>query len=134
MNIFLIFVLVFFWTISVAYATYYFNKQYTVGLDIILVAILLGPIFALLVKKDYNCYKRYDGVQDDNNKRMDDTHRRWFQPNDMIRGESVNQRGFHTIPPISRVERARTERDEAIRLATERIDKKIIKDFKFFQK
>jgi hypothetical protein len=36
-------------------------------------------------------------------------------------------------PPISRVERAQTERDEAIRMAIERIDKNKLKDFKFLR-
>jgi hypothetical protein len=64
-----------------------------------------------------------------------DRHRRWFR----TMGEINRQRTptwFRTIPPpppISRIEQVRTERDEAIRLATERIDKNKLKDFKFLR-
>jgi hypothetical protein len=36
-------------------------------------------------------------------------------------------------PPISRIERAQLERDEAIRSARERVDKNKLKDFKFLR-
>jgi hypothetical protein len=126
----LIFVLVFFWVVSAAYVMYYHNKHYTLGLDMVIGAILLGPILALIVGKDVEEKKKYYGVMEENE---NDRHRRWFR----TMGEINRQRTptwFRTIPPpppISRIERARTERDEAIRLATERIDKNKLKDFKF---
>ena len=127
----LIIVLVFFWVVSAAYVMYTHKKEYTLGLDMIIGAILLGPILALFVK---------DGGEHEIKKlhyiEENDRHRRWFR----TMGEINRQRipGFgRTIPPpppISRVERAMAERDEAIRTAIERIDKNKIKDFKFFQK
>ena len=46
----LIIVLVFFWMVSAAYVMYTHKKEYTLGLDMIIGAILLGPILALFVK------------------------------------------------------------------------------------
>ena len=127
----LIFVLIFFWVVSAAYVMYTHKKEYTLGLDMIIGAILLGPILALFVKDGgEHEIKKLHIEQEENNR-----HRRWFR----TMGEINRQRipGFgRTIPPpppISRVERARTERDEAIRSAIERIDKNKLKDFKFLR-
>jgi hypothetical protein len=110
---------------------YTHNKEYTLGLDMIIGAILLGPILALFVGKHEHTIKKHYGVEKNEN----DRHRRWFR----TMGEINRQRTptwFRTIPPpppISRVERAITERDDAIRLAIERIDKNKLKDFKFLR-
>jgi hypothetical protein len=48
----LIFVLVFFWLVSAVYVMLYHNKRWTLGLDMIIGAILLGPILALLIGDD----------------------------------------------------------------------------------
>jgi hypothetical protein len=45
----LIFVLVFFWSVSAAYVMYTHNKHYTLGLDTIIFSIILGPILALFI-------------------------------------------------------------------------------------
>ena len=126
----LIIVLVFFWMVSAAYVMYTHKKEYTLGLDMIIGAILLGPILALFVKDGgEHEIKKLHIEQEENNR-----HRRWFR----TMGEINRQRTstwFRTIPPpppISRIEQVRTERDEAIRLAIERIDKNKLKDFKFF--
>ena len=126
----LLFVLVFFWVVSAAYVMYTHNKNYTLGLDIIIGAIVLGPILALFVKDPEHEIKKLHIEQEENNR-----HRKWFR----TMGEINRQRTptwFRTIPPpppISRIEQARTERDEAIRSATERIDKNKLKDFKFLR-
>jgi len=120
------------WVTSSAYVMYYHNKHYTLGLDMIIGAILLGPILALIVGKDVEEKKKYYGVMEENENVR---HRRWFR----TMGEINRQRTptwFRTIPPpppISRIEQVRTERDEAIRSATERIDKNKLKDFKFLR-
>jgi hypothetical protein len=125
----LIFVLVFFWAVSAAYVMYTTNKRLPLSLDIIIVSILLGPILALFVNDIEHTTKEHHDIEEN------DRHRRWFR----TMGEINRQRTptwFRTIPPpppISRVERARTERDEAIRTAIERIDKNKLKDFKFLR-
>ena len=128
----LIIVLIFFWVVSASYVMYYHNKHYTLGFDMVIGAILLGPILALIVGKDVEEKKKYYGVME---QESNDRHRRWFR----TMGEINRQRTptwFRTIPPpppISRIERARTERDDAIRSATEKIDKNKLKDFKFLR-
>lgn len=132
MSIVTIIVLSVFWTASSAYVMYYHNKHYTLGFDMVIGAILLGPILALIVGKDVDEKKKYYGVME---QESNDRHRRWFR----TMGEINRQRTptwFRTIPPpppISRVDRAVSERDEAIRSARERIYQNKIKDFKFFQ-
>ena len=125
----LTFVLIFFWVVSATYVMYTHNKEYTLGLDMIIGAILLGPILALFVKDGgEHEIKKLHIEQEENNR-----HRRWFRTMGEINRQRIPGYG-RTIPPpppISRIERARTERDEAIRSATERIDKNRLKDFKF---
>lgn len=74
-----------------------------------------------------------------NERESNERHRRWFQTLGLINRQSIPNYG-RTIPPpppISRVERAMRERDEAIRSARERIEppnrRYNIKDFKFFR-
>ena len=118
------------WVTSSAYVMYYHNKHYTLGLDMIIGAILLGPILALIVGKDVEEKKKYYGVMEENENVR---HRRWFRTMGEINRQRIPGYG-RTIPPpppISRIEHARTERDDAIRSAIERIDKNKLKDFKF---
>jgi uncharacterized integral membrane protein len=132
MNILLLIFLILVWATSSAYVMYYHNKHYTLGLDMVIGAILLGPILALIVGKDVEEKKKYYGVME---QESNDRHRRWFQTLGLINRQRIPEYG-RTIPPpppISRVERARTERDDAIRLAIERIDKNKLKDFKFLR-
>jgi hypothetical protein len=116
---------------------YYHNKNWTLGLDMIIGAILLGPILALIVGDDV---KRIEKHYKQKEKESNVTHRRWFQLSDRINRERMRPTWFRTIPPpppLSRVERARSERDEAIRTARERIEppnrRPNNKDFKFFR-
>ena len=116
----LIFVLIFFWVVSAAYVMYTHNKEYTLGLDMIIGAILLGPILALFVKDGgEHEIKKHHYIEENEN----DRHRRWFR----TMGEINRQRTptwFRTIPPpppISRVEPSNRRPDNKI------------KDFKFFQ-
>lgn len=133
----LIFVLVFFWVVSAAYVMYYHNKNWTLGLDMIIGAILLGPILALIIGDDV---KRIENHYKQKEKESNATHRSWFQLSNRITRGRMRPTWFRTIPPpppISRVERARSERDEAIRTARERIEppnrRSNNKDFKFFR-
>jgi len=132
MNILLLIFLILVWATSSVYVMYYHNKHYTLGLDMVIGAILLGPILALIVGKDVEEKKKYYGVmeQESNNQ-----HRGWFRTMSEINRQRMTSFG-RTIPPpppISRIERAQSERDEAIRLAIERIDKNKLKDFKFLR-
>jgi hypothetical protein len=95
-------------------------------------AILLGPILALIVGKDVEEKKKYYGVmeQESNNQ-----HRGWFRTMSEINRQRIPNygRSIPPPPPISRVERVQTERDEAIRMAIERTNKNKLKDFKFLR-
>ena len=132
MNILLIIFIILVWATSSVYVMYYHNKHYTLGLDMVIGAILLGPILALIVGKDVEEKKKYYGVmeQESNNR-----HRGWFRTMSEINRQRMTSFG-RTIPPpppISRINQARSERDEAIRSAIERIDKNKLKDFKFLR-
>ena len=128
----LIFVLIFFWVVSAAYVMYYHNKHYTLGLDMVIGAILLGPILALIVGKDVEEKKKYYGVmeQESNNQ-----HRGWFRTMSEINRQRMTSfgRSIPPPPPISRIAQAQSERDEAIRSARERVNKNKLQDFKFLR-
>jgi hypothetical protein len=132
MNILLIIFIILVWATSSVYVMYYHNKHYTLGLDMVIGAILLGPILALIVGKDVEEKKKYYGVME---QESNDRHRGWFRTMSEINRQRMTSfgRSIPPPPPISRIERARTERDEAIRSATERIDKNKLKDFKFLR-
>jgi hypothetical protein len=133
----LIFVLVFFWMISATYVMVYHSKRWTLGLDTIIGAIILGPILALLIGDDEEkIIKEKRKKENESNER----HRGWFRTMSEINRQRMTSFG-RTIPPpppISRITQAQSERETAIRSAIERIeppnrrpDKK--KDFKFFR-
>lgn len=84
----------------------------------ILGAILLGPILIFLIREHHNELKKHRNILEDNNRRMDESYRRWFQLNDTIRNERTLQRGFHSLPPPPPISR-REENN--------------IKTFKFFR-
>ena len=130
MSTLLIVFLILVWIMSSTYVMYYHNKHYTLGLDMIIGAILLGPILALIVGKDVEEKKKYYGVME---QESNDRHRRWFRTIGEINRERRHSwyRSIPPPPPISRIEQAQSERETVIRSAIERIDKK---DFKFFQK
>jgi hypothetical protein len=121
---------------SSTYVMYYHNKHYTLGLDMIIGAILLGPILALIVGKDVEEKKKYYGVME---QESNDRHRRWFRTMGEINRERRHSwyRSIPPPPPISRIAQAQSERERAIRSATERIEppnrRYNNKDFKFFR-
>ena len=109
------------WATSSAYVMYYHNKHYTLGFDMVIGAIILGPVLMFLVGRDVDEKKKYYGVMEDNNRRMDETHRRWFDLHNRINRERTPN-WFRTIPPpppISRVEPPNRRPNKT-------------KDFKFF--
>ena len=132
----LIFVLIFFWIVSAAYTMYTHNKCYTLKLEIIIGAILLGPILAVFVRDCEHKIKKHHGVEENEN----DRHMRWFRTMGEINRQRLPSFG-RTIPPpppISRIAQAQLERESAIRMAIERTEPPNrrpdikIKDFKFF--
>jgi hypothetical protein len=115
----------------------YHSKRWTLGLDTIIGAIILGPILALLIGDDEEkIIKEKRKKENESNER----HRGWFRTMSEINRQRMTSFG-RTIPPpppISRITQAQSERETAIRSAIERIeppnrrpDKK--KDFKFFR-
>jgi hypothetical protein len=136
MNILLLIFLILVWATSSVYVMYFHNKHYTLGLDMVIGAILLGPILALIVGKDVEEKKKYYGVME---QESNERHRRWFRTIGEINRQRMTSFG-RTIPPpppVSRIERAQAERDEAIRSAIERVEppnrRYNNKDFKFFR-
>ena len=132
MNTLLLIFLILVWATSSVYVMYYHNKHYTLGLDMVIGAILLGPILALIVGKDVEEKKKYYGVME---QESNERHRRWFQTLGLINRQNIPNywRSIPPPPPISRVDRAQSERDEAIRLARERIGMNKLNDFKFLR-
>jgi len=113
----LIFVLIFFWVVSATYVMYTHNKEYTLGLDMIIGAILLGPILALFVKDGgEHEIKKLHIEQEENNR-----HRRWFRTMGEINRQRIPgfERTIPPPPPISRMEPPNRRPNK-------------IKDFKFF--
>ena len=133
----LIFVVGVFWLTSTAYVIYYHNKHYKLSIETIIWAIFFGPIIALIMK---NPEEESTVAKNIEEHIENDKHRKWFRTMGEINRQSIPGFG-RTIPPpppISRVDRARSERDEAIRTARERIQPPnrrpdIKKDFKFFR-
>jgi hypothetical protein len=136
MSTLLIVFLILVWIMSSTYVMYYHNKHYTLGLDMIIGAILLGPILALIVGKDVEEKKKYYGVMERESNKQ---HRGWFRTMSEINRQRMTSFG-RTIPPpppISRIAQAQSERETAIRSAIERIEPpnrrpNNKKDFKFF--
>ena len=132
----LIFVLVFFWMVSATYVMVYHGRRWKLGLDIIIGAIILGPILALLIGDDEEKIIKENRKKE---RETNDRHRRWFQTLGLINRNAIPNYG-RTIPPpppISRVEQAQSERERAIRSAIERTEppnrRYNNKDFKFFR-
>jgi hypothetical protein len=132
MNILLIIFIILVWVTSSVYVMYYHNKHYTLGLDMVIGAILLGPILALIVGKDVEEKKKYYGVME---QESNDRHRGWFRTMSEINRQRMTSfgRSIPPPPPISRIAQAQSERDEAVRSAIEKIDKNKLKDFKFLR-
>ena len=128
---------VIYWILTIIYCLRWHHKEGNLKTPTILLSIFLGPVlfFVLIdnvieMKKIERENKRMENERESNNRQ-----RRWFQTLGLINGQRIPNWG-RTIPPpppISRIERAQSERDEAIRSAIERIDKNKLKDFKFLR-
>lgn len=123
----MILVVLVYWLTSTAYVIHYHYKNGEMEFGVILMALLLGPILAFFIRDDI---KKKENTEEhiDN-----DNHARWFRTRSLIDNQRFSRLSIPPPPPISRVNRALSERDEAIRSARERISKNKIKDFKFFR-
>ena len=129
MSTFLIVFTILVWLTSSVYVMLYHNKRWTLGLDMIIGAILLGPILALLIGDDE---ERILKQKRNKEKESNERHRKWFQTLGLINRERTSNirnntpphvysnRTIPRPPPISRVEPPNRRPNN--------------KDFKFFQK
>jgi len=132
----LIAVLSFFWIVSAIYVMVYHGRRWRLGIDIIIGAIILGPILALLIGDDEEKIikeKRKKEIE------SNDRHRKWFQTLGLINKNAIPNywKSIPPPPPISRIAQAQSERETAIRSAIERIEPpnrrpNNKKNFKFF--
>ena len=128
-----------YWIIMSFYVINWHRKKGDLSFGTVLMALFFGPILSIIIydsEKDERKRKREDKERESN-----DRHRRWFQTMGLINRNAIPDYG-RTIPPpppISRIERARTEREAAIRSAWERIEppnrrpNNKLKDFKFLK-
>ena len=136
MSTLLIVFLILVWVASAIYVMVYHGRRWRLGLDIIIGAIILGPILALLIGDDEEKIIKQKRQQE---KESNNQHRGWFRTMSEINRQRMTSFG-RTIPPpppISRIAQAQSERETAIRSAIERIEPpnrrpNNKKDFKFF--
>jgi hypothetical protein len=134
MSNFALYLIVFgYWVLSVSYCLGWHYRQGNLQYGTFFASLLIGPaIVYILIAHDYSVKKEREELEE---RERNDRHRRWFQTMGLINRNAIPDYG-RTIPPpppISRVERAVSERDEAIRSARERMDKNKLKDFKFLR-
>ena len=132
----LIAVLSFFWIVSAIYVMVYHGRRWRLGLDIIMGAIILGPILALLIGDDEEKIIKEKRKKE---RESNDRHRKWFQTLGLINKNAIPNywKSIPPPPPISRIAQSQSERETAIRSAIERIEPpnrrpNNKKDFKFF--
>jgi hypothetical protein len=131
----LIVVLTFFWLVSATYVMVYHSKRWRLTLEIIIGAIILGPILALLIGDDEEKIIKEKRQKE---KESNERHIGWFRTMSEINRQRLPSfgRSIPPPPPISRIAQAQSERERAIRSAIERIEppnrRPINKDFKFF--
>lgn len=89
----LIFVVGFFWLVSAVYVMYYHNKHYKINVEMIIGAILLGPLLALIMKDPEEESVVAKNIEEHIE---NDRHRRWFQTRNLVDRERFSR---FTIPP-----------------------------------
>ena len=127
----LLFVLLFFWLISAAYVMHWHYKRGDLSLGTVLLALIMGPVLALLIRDNEHDIKKHHYIEENEN----DRHRRWFQTRNIIDRQRMPEFG-RTIPPpppISRRGPSHVELNMAERIRLEN-EREKIKDFKFFKK
>lgn len=136
MSTLLIVFLILVWVASAIYVMVYHGRRWRLGLDIIIGAIILGPILALLIGDDEEKIIKEKRKQE---RETNDRHRKWFQTLGLINKNAIPNywKSIPPPPPISRIAQSQSERETAIRSAIERIEPpnrrpNNKKDFKFF--
>jgi hypothetical protein len=122
-----------YWIIMSFYVINWHRKQGNLSFGTVLLALFFGIILSIII---------YDSEKDERKRKKGekqretgDRQRRWFRMNTPLNRNSIPDYG-RTIPPpppISRVDRALLERNEAIRMARERMGMNNLNDFKFFR-
>ena len=85
------------WVISAVCVMLYHNKRWTLGLDVIIGAIILGPILVFLVRRHGEEEKKeIYGVLEE--KESNDRQRGWFRTMSEINRQRMTSFG-RTIPP-----------------------------------
>lgn len=115
------------------YVMNWHRKKGDLSFGTIFLASFFGPILSIIIYDSEREERKRK--KEESERKTGDRHRRWFQTLGLINRNAIPDYG-RTIPPpppISRVDRARSERDEAIRMARERVNKNKLKDFKFFR-
>jgi hypothetical protein len=136
MSTLLIVFLILVWVASAIYVMVYHGRRWRLGLDIIMGAIILGPILALLIGDDEEKIIKEKRKKE---RESNDRHRKWFQTLGLINKNAIPNywKSIPPPPPISRIAQSQSERETAIRSAIERIEPpnrrpNNKKDFKFF--
>jgi hypothetical protein len=136
MSTLLIVFLILVWVASAIYVMVYHGRRWRLGLDIIIGAIILGPILALLIGDDEEKIIKEKRKKE---RETNDRHRKWFQTLGLINKNAIPNywKSIPPPPPISRIAQSQSERETAIRSAIERIEPpnrrpNNKKDFKFF--
>jgi len=90
------------WVMSAVYVMCYHNKRWTLGLDVIIGAILLGPLLVFLVRRHGEEEKKeiYGVMERESNNQ----HRGWFRTMSEINRQRMTSFGRTIPPPISRIE------------------------------
>lgn len=135
-----------YWALSVSYCLRWHYRQGNLKYETFLISLLIAPaIVYILIAHDYSVKKEREELEE---RESNERHRRWFQTLGLINRQRIPNygRSIPPPPPISRVDRALSERDEAIRSARERINQgevraewrrqngiSELKDFKFLK-
>ena len=127
----LIFVTIFVWSTMSAYVMRWHYKRGDLSIGTVILAIILGPILALIIRDEDHGIKRHHYIEENDN----DRHRRWFRTMGEINRQRIPDFG-RTIPPPPPISQNRRETftfDELreIRRREKGISK--LKDFKFLK-
>lgn len=135
----LIAVVVFYWIMSTLYCLRWHYRKGNLNYGTFFVSLLISPAVVLILLDDDQQEKKIRKGLENSERESNHRHRRWFRTMSEINRQRLPSfsRTIPPPPPISRIEQARTERDNAIRSAIERTEppnrRYDNKDFKFLR-